>query len=406
MGTDQYFNGLEKYLTEREERKSQLQHLYRHQQEEIKRIEDFIRRNMAGQKTKQAQSKMKYLSRIKRIELPESQKSGMSITFDSGDRSYNQVLAIETASFGYGHHTVVADVNLTLYRGDRIGFIGANGSGKTTILKSILGELEILDGSVRIGQKVDVAYFDQELSDLNEDNAVLDELWLVDPLSEAGRLRTFLARFGFRGEDVLKKVSVLSGGEKTKLALAKLLFLPANFLIFDEPTNHLDIDSRQALEEALLNYHGTYLIVSHDRYFLDRVAEKIVAIERGTARVFGGNYSYYKEKKDSEKVQPLKKPTDPEKIREYYDFKKQSQAKGRLKKEILSVSSKIKDHERILERLEEDIESNIPKTDWEKLTAAYKEKNRVEGILLELYHRLEELQEIDDQDIDPERQPG
>jgi ATP-binding cassette, subfamily F, member 3 len=403
---DQYFNGLEKYLTEREERKSQLQHLYRHQQEEIKRIEDFIRRNMAGQKTKQAQSKMKYLSRIKRIELPESQKSGMSITFDSGDRSYNQVLAIETASFGYGHHTVVADVNLTLYRGDRIGFIGANGSGKTTILKSILGELEILDGSVRIGQKVDVAYFDQELSDLNEDNAVLDELWLVDPLSEAGRLRTFLARFGFRGEDVLKKVSVLSGGEKTKLALAKLLFLPANFLIFDEPTNHLDIDSRQALEEALLNYHGTYLIVSHDRYFLDRVAEKIVAIERGTARVFGGNYSYYKEKKDSEKVQPLKKPTDPEKIREYYDFKKQSQAKGRLKKEILSVSSKIKDHERILERLEEDIESNIPKTDWEKLTAAYKEKNRVEGILLELYHRLEELQEIDDQDIDPERQPG
>ena len=402
---DQYFNGLEKYLTEREERKSQLQHLYRHQQEEIKRIEDFIRRNMAGQKTRQAQSKMKYLSRIKRIELPESQKSGMSIAFDSGDRSYNQVLSIEAASFGYGHHTVVADVNLTFYRGDRIGFIGANGSGKTTVLKSILGELEILDGSVRIGQKVDVAYFDQELSDLNADNTVLDELWLIDPLSEAGRLRTFLARFGFRGEDVLKKVSILSGGEKTKLALAKLLFLPANFLIFDEPTNHLDIDSRQALEEALLNYHGTYLIVSHDRYFLDRVAEKIVAIERGTAKVFGGNYSYYKEKKDSEKELPVKKPTDPEKIREYYDFKKQSQAKGRLKKEILSVGSRIKDHERILERLEEDIESNIPKTDWEKLTAAYNEKNRIEGALLELYHRLEELQEIDDQDIDPERQP-
>jgi ATP-binding cassette subfamily F protein 3 len=402
---EQYFNGFEKYLTEREERHSHIEHWYKHQQEEIKRIEEFIRRNMAGQKTKQAQSKMKYLSRIKRIALPVDERRGISFTLDSGERSFNLVLAAEQADFGYGHRPVVRDVSFNLYRGDRVGLIGANGAGKTTILKSILGELDLLEGTVSLGQKVDVAYFDQELSDLNDDNAVLDELWQVDPMTEAGRLRTFLARFGFRGDDVVKKISVLSGGEKTKLALAKLLFLPANFLIFDEPTNHLDIESRQALEEALRNYQGTYLVVSHDRYFLDRVAQRILAIEKGTIRLFEGNYSYFKEKKEAETVKPERKAASPEKIREYADFKKLSQTKGRIKKELRSTESKIRDHETILHRLENDIAYNIPKTDWEKLTDAYKEKERIEDILLELYNRLEELRQLDAEYSESDSQP-
>jgi ATP-binding cassette subfamily F protein 3 len=391
---EQYFNGFEKFLVEREERKSQIHHLYYHQQEEIKRIEDFIRRNMAGQKTKQAQSKMKYLARIKRIELPQTEVSGMAIHLDSGNRSYNLVLAMENAAFGYGHRILVSSVNLNIYRGDRVGLIGKNGSGKTTILKSVLGELDILDGALKLGQKVEVAYFDQELSDLNDDNTVLDEIWQVDPLAEAGRMRTFLARFGFRGEDVLKKVAVLSGGEKTKLALSKLLFLPANFLIFDEPTNHLDIDSRLALEEALVNYSGTCLIVSHDRYFLDRIVSKIAAVENGTVAIYGGNYSYYREKQEGKTITPPKKTTDPDRIKEYENFKKLSQLKGRLKKDLRSVNSKIADHERILSRLEDDINYNIPKTNWEKLAAAHNEKSRIEEILLTLYHELEELKKI------------
>ncbi len=402
---EQYFNGFEKYLTEREERHSQIEHWYKHQQEEIKRIEDFIRRNMAGQKTKQAQSKMKYLSRIKRIELPIDERREVSFTVDSGERSYNLVLASEQAVFGYGHRAVVKDVSFNLYRGDRMGLIGANGSGKTTVLKSILGELDLLEGAVSLGQKVEVAYFDQELSDLNDENTVIDELWQVDPMTEAGRLRTFLARFGFRGEDVLKKISVLSGGEKTKLALAKLLFLPANFLIFDEPTNHLDIESRQALEEALRNYQGTYLVVSHDRYFLDRVTERILAIENGAMRLYEGNYSYFKEKKEAEAVKPERKSTSPEKIREYADFKKLSQTKGRIKKELRSTDSKIRDHETILHRLENDIIYNIPKADWEKLTDAYKEKERIENTLLELYNRLEELRQLDAEYSESDGQP-
>jgi ATP-binding cassette subfamily F protein 3 len=399
---EQYYNGFEKFLAEREERKNQIHHLYRHQQEEIKRIEDFIRRNMAGQKTKQAQSKMKYLARIRRIELPQTEVSGMAIRVESGNRSFNLVLSMEETSFGYGNQSLVSSVNLNIYRGDKVGLIGRNGSGKTTILKSVLGELEILDGSLRLGQKVDVAYFDQELSDLNDDNTVLDELWQVDPLAEAGRMRAFLARFGFRGEDVLKKIAVLSGGEKTKLALSKLLFQPANFLIFDEPTNHLDIDSRLALEEALVNYSGTCLIVSHDRYFLDRVATKIAAVENGTVTVYGGNYSYYREKQDSNIVTPTKKATDPDRIKEYESFKKQSQLKGKLKKDIRSVTSKIADHERILARLEDDINYNISKTAWEKLAAAHNEKSRIEESLLKLYHELEELNKINAEYTEPD----
>ncbi|SYZ72692.1 putative Uncharacterized ABC transporter ATP-binding protein YdiF [Candidatus Zixiibacteriota bacterium] len=402
---EQYFNGFEKYLTERKDRYSQIEHWYKHQQEEIKRIEDFIRRNMAGQKTKQAQSKMKYLSRIKRIELPVEERREVSFRVDSGERSFNLVLAAEKADFGYGHRAVIRDVSFNLYRGDRAGMIGANGSGKTTIIRSILGELDLLEGSVSLGQKVEIAYFDQELSDLNDDNTVIDELWQVDPMTEAGRLRTFLARFGFRGEDVLKKVVVLSGGEKTKLALAKLLFLPANFLIFDEPTNHLDIESRQALEEALLNYGGTYLVVSHDRYFLDKVAQRILSIEGGAMRLYEGNYSYFREKKDAETVRPEKKPTSPDKIRQYADFKKLSQTKGRIKKELRSTDSKIKDHETILHRLENDITYNIPKTDWEKLTEAHKEKERIEEILLKLYDHLEELKQLDAEYTESDSQP-
>jgi len=401
---DQYFNGFEMYLTERRDRIELLHHQYKHQQEEIKRIEDFIRRNMAGQKTKQAQSKQKYLARIKRIELPRAERISPAFEVESGQRSFNLVLSVESASFGYGNHAIISDVNLNLYRTDRVGFIGPNGAGKTTFLKTVLGELDPVDGSVRVGQKVDLAYFDQELAELDDNNTILDEIWMVEPMAEAGTLRGFLARFGFSGEDVFKRVAVLSGGEKTKLALAKLLFKPANFLIFDEPTNHLDIDSRQALEEALNNYDGTFLIVSHDRYFLDQVVDRIVAIEDGHINIYNGNYTWYREKLDQAKEEPAKKTVDPDRARQYADFKKLSQIKGRIKKDIRSTRSKIEDHERKLEQLEKNLLHNIPKTDWQKLADVSKEKSLVEDELINLYNRLEELEKINDQYTDSDRE--
>ncbi len=397
---DQYFNGFDKYLLERQERRRLMEHRFRHQQEEIKRIEDFIRRNMAGQKTKQAQSRQKYLARMKRIELPDSDRSSHNISIDTSGRSYNLVLSCEKAAFGYGHCALIEDADLNLYRGETIGLIGPNGCGKTTVIRTVLGDLELLSGSVAIGNKVEPAYFDQELSDLNEDNIVLDEIWELDNLAEPARIRTYLARFGFSGEDVFKKVQFLSGGEKTKLALAKILYRPANFLIFDEPTNHLDIDSRQALEEALIEYGGSCLLVSHDRYFLDRVADKIAAIENGRLKVYAGGYTYYKEKTALSEEAPKKKVPDPDKKRAYEEFKKLSQQKGRIKKELQSVRSKIADHEKILENLIADLDHNIPKSDWEKLEAASKEKLRVEDVLIDLYEKLEQLEAIDNENSD------
>jgi ATP-binding cassette subfamily F protein 3 len=403
---EQYFNGFENYLEEREQRRAMQRHLHKHQQEEIRRIEDFIRRNIAGQKTKQAKSKQKYLNRIKRIELPESGYKTPAFSVDSGERSYNLVLSARSVSFGYGNHALVTEASFDLYRGDRAGFIGKNGSGKTTVLKTIIGELEPVEGAVKVGRKVEAAYFDQELSDLDECNSIIDELWLVDPICEAGRLRSFLARFGFTGDDVFKKVAVLSGGEKTKLALAKLMFKPANLLIFDEPTNHLDLDSRQALEEALLDYEGTFLVVSHDRYFLDRVTEKIMAIENGRMTSYAGNYSYYKEKKEAAKPPPRKKPTDPDKARQYVEFRKLSQARSRIRKELRSVTSKIADFERQVTRLERDISHNIPKADWQKLAEASEEKSNIEVKLLKLYNRLEELERLNAEYSDADGQSG
>jgi ATP-binding cassette subfamily F protein 3 len=397
---DQYFNGFDKYLLEREERRRLLEHRYRHQQEEIKRIEEFIRRNMAGQKTKQAQSRQKYLARMKRIELPDADRASHNISIDSSGRSYNLVLSCEKAAFGYGHHRLIEDVDLNLYRGETIGLIGPNGCGKSTIIKTILGEIEPLDGQVAIGNKVEPAYFDQELSDLNDNNIVLDEIWELDNLAEPARLRTYLARFGFSGEDVFKKVQFLSGGEKTKLALAKILYRPANFLIFDEPTNHLDIDSRQALEEALIEYDGSCLLVSHDRYFLDRVVDKIAAVENGRLKVFAGGYSYYREKALLTQEIPKKRSADPDKKRAYEEFKKSSQQKGRIRKELQSVRSKITAHEKILDNLAADLDHNIPKWDWEKLEAASKEKLRIEEVLIDLYEKLEQLEIMDSENTD------
>jgi ATP-binding cassette, subfamily F, member 3 len=387
-----YYNGFEKYLAERHDRRTQLAHKFAHQQEEIKRLEEFVRRNMAGQKTKQAQSKLKYLARIKRIEPPRGDNRGPQIKVASSGRSFNHVLAVEHLALGYDRDPVVENVTFDLYRGDKIGLIGRNGSGKSTILKALLGELDPIEGSLRLGSNVDVAYFDQELSDLNYEATVLDNLWELDPVADVGRIRSALARFGFIGEDVLKAVPALSGGEKTKLCLARLLYRPANFVILDEPTNHLDIDAREALENALRDYDGTCLIVSHDRFFLDRVATRILHIREGFVTPYNGNYSYFVEKIRPPQTPAPVKGKDENRQRAYEDFREQSKRKARHKKQILSTRSKLADLEKELELLERGIAHDIPRHDWEALQNASERKGAVEHELLELYALLEELE--------------
>ncbi|MFQ5453201.1 MAG: ribosomal protection-like ABC-F family protein [Candidatus Zixiibacteriota bacterium] len=387
---DIYSGNFEKYLNQRLERRRLHQHHYKHQQEEIKRIEDFIRRNMAGQKTKQAQSKLKYLQRIKRLPPPDSENHSHSIQVKSSGRSYAHILEVDEVSVGYGEKTVTTGISFDVYRGDKIGMIGANGTGKSTILKTLIGELSPIDGEIKLGNNVDVVYFDQELSELEQEKTALENIWTVDPMAESGVMRSYLGRFGFTGEESLKKVASLSGGEKTKLSLAMLLYHPANFIIFDEPTNHLDMISREALEDALIKYEGSFLIVSHDRYFLDRVVSKIFSIDGRHLTIFDGNYSYYKDKISENTV--ITGPKNIKSKQAHLAFKEKSKQRSRIKKEIQATRSKIDNLETELEQLIKEINQKIPKSDWEKLRDSTLHKSKLENNILQLYHKLEDLE--------------
>ncbi|MBU8932536.1 MAG: ATP-binding cassette domain-containing protein [candidate division Zixibacteria bacterium] len=385
-----YKGDFDRYINERKERRRLHEHHYKHQQEEIKRVEEYIRRNMAGQKTKQAQSKLKYLSRIKRLPPPRSDGQGPAIRMQSSGRSYAHVLEVQNVALGYGSNDVVSDVSFDLYRGDKVGLIGRNGSGKTTVLHALTGVLAPTSGEIRLGNNLDVAYFDQELTDLEPNTTSLDTIWNLDPTADGNRIRSFLARFGFTGEDCFKMVKTLSGGEKTKLALARLLYHPANFIIFDEPTNHLDLDSREALEEALRDYDGSCLIVSHDRHFLDRVVDRIFHLSAGRLTIYDGDYSYFREK--TAEAEPSPEPKAPKSKDAYLAFKDKSKRRARHKKAILSTRSKIKDMEKELSVLDADIRQNIPRSDWEKLNAATERKTVIEDRLLDLFATLEQLE--------------
>ncbi len=389
---DVYHGGFEKYLVDRDERKRLHAHRYRHQQEEIKRLEDFVRRNMAGQKTRQAQSKLKYLARIERIPPPKGEGKGPLIKVESSGRSFNHVLAVENLALGYDGFPVVQDVKFDLLRGDKVGLIGRNGSGKSTILKALLGELTPLEGTLRLGTNVDVAYFDQELSDLNLSATVVDNLWELDPTADVNKIKSFLARFGFTGEASLKATAALSGGEKTKLCLARLLYYPANLIILDEPTNHLDIDAREALEEALREYDGTLLIVSHDRYFLDAVVNRVLHIDKGSVRSYNGNYSYFRDKSAPTPVQQSAKSKEAVGKTSFLELKEQSRKKTKQKREMVSLRSKVADFEKELEKLEADISLNIPRHDWEALQKASARKQEVENQLIEMMAQLEQME--------------
>jgi ATP-binding cassette subfamily F protein 3 len=304
-----YTGNYSAYIRQREERRLSQARKYEQQQEMIARTEDFIRRNIAGQKTKQAKSRRKMLERTERIEAVEDRRvANFRLQDNAPPRSARiagaHILSIADLAVGYGKHQIAAGISLTLQRGERLGLIGANGSGKTTFLRTLVGKLKPLEGDVTWSATVKIGYYDQELSDLDESLTVMDELLRVVPKSSLAsqttapserELRTFLARFLFTGDDVFKPVSVLSGGERSRLALAKLIYSKANVLMLDEPTNHLDIASREALESALDEYQGTILTVSHDRYFLDKIATEILHFKDSTVNHHLGGYSDFHE---------------------------------------------------------------------------------------------------------------
>lgn len=295
-----YQGNYTRYLEQREQHILQQAKIYKLQREEIRRQEDFIRRNIAGQNSRQAQSRKKMLEKMRKVEKPIRERE-IVVDFSSELRGGNKVLEVSNLSKSFPTKPLFKNVSFSLQRGDRLGVIGPNGTGKTTLLRIIMGKERADNGRVRIGKGIRLGYYDQYLAQLNPQSTVLEEVRSASPQMKDEELRTFLGKLLFTKEEVFSPIGNLSGGEQARVLLAKLMLKKVNFLILDEPTNHLDIKSRKVLEEALLRYDGTILLVSHDRYFLDKVVQAILYLGRdGEAKLYPGNYSYFLEKRRKE----------------------------------------------------------------------------------------------------------
>ena len=269
---------------------------FKKQQAFVEHEEDFIRRNMAGQRTREAQGRQKKLDRLERIEKPKPDAPTLNLSFTPETRGGNDILRCQNVGKAFGDKVIFRDINFEIYRRDVIGIIGANGTGKTTLFRMILGDEAPTDGEMWVGPTLKFGYYAQELEGLNPDNEIIDEIWALRPKHTHGEIRSFLSKFLFFGDDVFKRIGNLSGGEQSRVLLAKLLSANANVLLLDEPTNHLDIPAREALEVALAEYPATLFIISHDRYLLNNLATKLLIFDgkpEGTAELFEGNYAEY-----------------------------------------------------------------------------------------------------------------
>lgn len=333
---------------------------YEKQQEEIAKLEDFIQRNLArASTTKRAQSRRKQLEKIQVMDRPLGDEKSVSFGFKIERQSGNDVLKVDSLAVGYNEDKVSKDLSFRITRGDSIALVGPNGIGKSTLLKTIIGHLPQISGDIRFGSNITIGYYDQEQAVLTSNKRVLNELWDDYPLMNEKDIRTVLGNFLFSGDDVLKIVSTLSGGEKARLALAKLMMKKANFLILDEPTNHLDLDSKEVLENSLIDYPGTILFVSHDRYFINRIATKVIELSSNKATEYLGDYDYYVEKKlefeelkalEKKEVSTVHQQEKPEKSN--YQQDKETKRLERQRKR------RLEEIEVLIEELENSIEQN------------------------------------------------
>ncbi|MDZ5474444.1 ABC-F family ATP-binding cassette domain-containing protein [Bacillus sp. 31A1R] len=348
------------YLDQKAEQYEREMKLFEKQQDEISKLQDFIQKNLArASTTKRAQSRRKKLEKMQVMDRPLGDEKSASFGFQIEKQTGNDVLKVEHATIGYDQEAISKGISLRLTRGESIALVGPNGVGKSTLLKTIIGTLPLLSGEISRGSNVMVGYYDQEQANLRSNKRVIDELWDDYPMKTEKEIRTVLGNFLFSGDDVLKIVSTLSGGEKARLALAKLMMQRANFLILDEPTNHLDLDSKEVLENALVDFPGTILFVSHDRYFINRIATKVVELSTTSATEYLGDYNYYVEKKlEQEELRQLEAATKTTELSSKQQVKTNYHQDKEMKKLERQRRRRIEELEELIESLEGTIEKN------------------------------------------------
>ncbi|MGE7122208.1 ABC-F family ATP-binding cassette domain-containing protein [Peribacillus sp. NPDC046944] len=296
-----YYGNYSSYLERRAEDYEREMKQFEKQQGEIEKLRDFVQRNITrASTTKRAQSRRKQLEKMDVLDKPQGDEKSANFSFQIEKQSGNEVLHLQNLAIGYAGEAVSQNINSRMTKGESIALVGPNGVGKSTLLKTVISKLPPISGEFRFGTNVEVSYYDQEQANLISNKRVLNELWDDYPTKPEKDIRTVLGNFLFSGDDVLKTVSTLSGGEKARLALAKMMMEKGNFLILDEPTNHLDLESKLVLENALIDYPGTILVVSHDRYFINRIATKIIELSKDGNEEFLGDYDYYVEKKQEQ----------------------------------------------------------------------------------------------------------
>ncbi|MDU5561971.1 MAG: ABC-F family ATP-binding cassette domain-containing protein, partial [Streptococcus parasanguinis] len=354
---DRYVGNYSSFVEQKEQKLLTEAKNYEKQQKEIAALEDFVNRNLVrASTTKRAQSRRKQLEKMERLDKPEAGSKSAHMTFHSDKTSGNVVLTVEEAAVGYDDQILSEPINLDIRKMNAVAIVGPNGIGKSTLIKSIVGQIPFIKGEARFGANVEVGYYDQTQSKLTPHNSVLDELWNDFKLTPEVEIRNRLGAFLFSGEDVKKTVGMLSGGERARLLLAKLSMENNNFLILDEPTNHLDIDSKEVLENALIDFDGTLLFVSHDRYFINRVATQVLELSEEGSTLYLGDYDYYLEKKAelealaAAQAEAVPVSSTEEGTSNDYHLQKQNQ------KELRKITRRIEQLEAEMEELDQKIQ--------------------------------------------------
>ena len=349
---DRYVGNYSRFVELKEQKLATEAKNYEKQQKEIVALEDFVNRNLVrASTTKRAQSRRKQLEKMERLDKPEAGKKSANMTFQSEKTSGNIVLTVENAAIGYDGEILSEPISLDLRKMNAVAIVGPNGIGKSTFIKSIVDQIPFIKGEKRFGANVEVGYYDQTQSKLTPSNTVLDELWNDFKLTPEVEIRNRLGAFLFSGDDVKKSVGMLSGGEKARLLLAKLSMENNNFLILDEPTNHLDIDSKEVLENALIDFDGTLLFVSHDRYFINRVATHVLELSENGSTLYLGDYDYYVEKKaevemiQTEEASTSNKAKEASPVNDYQAQKESQKEVRKLMRQIESLEAEIEELE-------------------------------------------------------------